>query len=464
MYSYLTNPEKQAKLRLLLYDAGLILSVFLLSYIFRVVFYEGGHLVQIPFRISWLVIMGLGVHLIVFYTFGLYDPKTHANRKILAINVFLSVVLGSAGIGLLSFAFPEYKIGRILLSMHFALAVAFIYALHATYGPRLLQGEVRDVAVLGWNPLVAKVVRELGSQDSGYRLKTLVISDQQEAPSNTRDLPVYMASNLETALQVPDIQTVVLTQELKDKKSLHKALVDLKFQGLEIYDGATFYERVFSRVPVSEISEGWLLFKGQDQPFQPAMYQHGKRIMDVCASICILALSSPLFLLTALLIKLDSRGPVFFKQERLGEFERPFTLMKFRTMVDNAEKQTGPCWAKDNDPRFTRMGKFLRKTRMDEFPQFINVLKGDMSIVGPRPIRQHFADIFAEKFPFYRLRFKVKPGITGWAQVNMSYVNSDEDQYEKLEYEFYYLYHQSLFLDLFIILKTVQSVVRMKGG
>jgi lipopolysaccharide/colanic/teichoic acid biosynthesis glycosyltransferase len=178
----------------------------------------------------------------------------------------------------------------------------------------------------------------------------------------------------------------------------------------------------------------------------------------------VLLLSSPLFLLTALLIKLDSRGPVFFRQERLGEFERPFTLMKFRTMVDNAEQKTGPCWAKDNDPRFTRVGKFLRKTRLDEFPQFINVLKGDMSIVGPRPIRQHFAEIFARKFPFYRLRFKVKPGITGWAQVNMNYVNSDEDQYEKLEYEFYYLYHQSLFLDLFIILKTVQSVVRMKGG
>jgi exopolysaccharide biosynthesis polyprenyl glycosylphosphotransferase len=464
MHSYLTNPEKQAKLRLLIYDAGLVLGVFLLSYVFRVVFYEGGHLGQIPFRVSWLVILGIGVHLIVFYSFGLYDSKTHTNRKILGINVFLSVILASMGIGLLSFVFPESQIGRILLAIHFVLTASFIFALHATYGPRLLEGEIKDVAVLGWNSLVGKVVREMGNQDGGYRLKTLVISDQEQPPADTKDLPVYMPHNLETALQVPDIETVVLTRELKEKKSLHKALVDLKFQGLEIYDGATFYERVFSRVPVSEISEGWLLFKGQDQPFQPAIYQHGKRIMDVAVSICVLLLSSPLFLLTALLIKLDSRGPVFFRQERLGEFERPFTLMKFRTMVDNAEQKTGPCWAKDNDPRFTRVGKFLRKTRLDEFPQFINVLKGDMSIVGPRPIRQHFAEIFARKFPFYRLRFKVKPGITGWAQVNMNYVNSDEDQYEKLEYEFYYLYHQSLFLDLFIILKTVQSVVRMKGG
>jgi lipopolysaccharide/colanic/teichoic acid biosynthesis glycosyltransferase len=186
--------------------------------------------------------------------------------------------------------------------------------------------------------------------------------------------------------------------------------------------------------------------------------------MDVFVSAAILLGALPILLVIVLLIKLDSKGPVLFRQERLGMKEAPFTLLKFRTMIEDAEKQCGPCWAEKNDPRLTKIGRILRKTRLDELPQFLNVLKGDMSLVGPRPIRKYFSDIFIEKFPFYRLRFKVKPGITGWAQVNMDYVNTEQDQYDKLEYEFYYLYHQSMFLDLFILLKTVQAILKMRGG
>jgi len=168
--------------------------------------------------------------------------------------------------------------------------------------------------------------------------------------------------------------------------------------------------------------------------------------------------------LIGLLIRMDSKGPIFFCQERLGQHERPFILFKFRTMIDDAEKENGPCWSIEADPRITRTGKVLRKTHLDEFPQFVNVLKGDMSLVGPRPFRKVFTDMLAEKFPYYRLRLKVKPGLSGWAQVNMSKGNTDEGQYEKLEYEIYYIYHQSIFLDLFIILKTVQTMLKMRGG
>jgi lipopolysaccharide/colanic/teichoic acid biosynthesis glycosyltransferase len=186
--------------------------------------------------------------------------------------------------------------------------------------------------------------------------------------------------------------------------------------------------------------------------------------MDVFVSAAVLLFALPFMLVIGLLIKLDSKGPALFRQERLGMNEALFTLLKFRTMVDEAEKRCGPCWAEKHDPRLTRIGRILRKTRLDELPQFLNVLKGDMSLVGPRPIRKYFSDIFIEKFPFYRLRFKVKPGITGWAQVNMDYVNTEQDQYDKLEYEFYYLYHQSMFLDLFILLKTVQAMLKLRGG
>ena len=143
--------------------------------------------------------------------------------------------------------------------------------------------------------------------------------------------------------------------------------------------------------------------------------------------------------------------------------ERPFTLLKFRSMVDGAEKETGPKWSSSDDPRITAVGRFLRKTRLDELPQLINVLKGHISIVGPRPIRKQFADRMAEKFPFYRLRFCMKPGITGWAQVNGGYSVSDEGQLEILEYELFYIQNRSSFFDLFIILKTIQTVLFRQG-
>ncbi|NCO67356.1 MAG: hypothetical protein COY75_10055 [Nitrospirae bacterium CG_4_10_14_0_8_um_filter_41_23] len=152
-----------------------------------------------------------------------------------------------------------------------------------------------------------------------------------------------------------------------------------------------------------------------------------------------------------------------FKQERLGQNEQPFTLMKFRTMIDNAEKTTGPKWASEDDSRITKVGKILRKARLDELPQFFNVLKGEMSFVGPRPIRKHFADMLAKEIPYYRLRFTVKPGLTGWAQVKGDYAGSKEGQKEKLEYDLYYIQNQSILFDLFIILKTVQTVLFRRG-
>jgi exopolysaccharide biosynthesis polyprenyl glycosylphosphotransferase len=188
-----------------------------------------------------------------------------------------------------------------------------------------------------------------------------------------------------------------------------------------------------------------------------------KDISDKFIAFSGLVLSAPLMLLCALAIGLSSRGPVFFKQERLGRNEKPFTLIKFRTMIDNAEKETGPKWAGEHDPRITSVGRFLRKTRLDELPQFFNVLKGDMSVVGPRPIRKHFADILAQDIPYYHLRFAVKPGITGWAQVCSDYAGSVEGQREKLGYDLHYIRNQSLFFDLLILLKTVKTVLLQKG-
>lgn len=189
-----------------------------------------------------------------------------------------------------------------------------------------------------------------------------------------------------------------------------------------------------------------------------------KRALDLLLSTLGLLLVAPLMFMISLAIKLDSPGPVFFLQERLGRGRMPFNCLKFRTMRQDAERETGPVWASAGDPRITRVGKLLRKTRMDELPQLINVFRGEMSLVGTRPIRAYFADRLAAQVPFYDVRFVEKPGITGWAQVKYGYPVSYAEQIEKFHYDYYYIRHQSFLLDLYIMILTFWVVIRMKGA
>ena len=189
-----------------------------------------------------------------------------------------------------------------------------------------------------------------------------------------------------------------------------------------------------------------------------------KRISDIIPAALGLTVMAPIMVIIAILIKLDSRGPVFFRQERVGEGGEVFTLLKFRSMREDAEAKTGPVWAKKDDDRVTGLGRILRKTRLDELPQLINVLKGDMSFVGPRPERQFFVEQLIEKIPYYSLRGSVKPGVTGWAQICYPYGASEEDAYEKLQYDLYYIKNMSFLLDLTIIFETAKVVLLGRGS
>ena len=188
-----------------------------------------------------------------------------------------------------------------------------------------------------------------------------------------------------------------------------------------------------------------------------------KRVMDVIVSFLILIISSPVIVIAALAIKLNSKGPVFFTQERSGMNGEPFTMIKFRSMYQDAEKKTGPIWSSKDDPRITRVGKIIRKLRIDEIPQFMNVLKGEMSIVGPRPERPFFVEKLSEEIPYYKRRLKVRPGITGWAQVKHKYDESIEDVKVKLRYDLFYIENMSLRMDFKIIFRTVFVVLFGKG-
>jgi sugar transferase (PEP-CTERM system associated) len=238
-------------------------------------------------------------------------------------------------------------------------------------------------------------------------------------------------------------------------------LLECKLRGLEILDLPAFFEQQTGILPLESTNASWMIFS--EGFSQGSTRDVVKRIFDLVVSGTFLVLMFPLMLLTALLIKLESHGPVLYTQERIGQFGQAFTIYKFRSMRTDAEKHGSPVWARQNDDRTTRVGRFIRRTRIDELPQAMNVFLGQMSFVGPRPERPYFVDDLAEQIPYYHARHSVKPGITGWAQVRFPYGASVEDAMHKLQYDLYYVKNHSLFLDLMILLQTAQVVVLGKG-
>lgn len=226
--------------------------------------------------------------------------------------------------------------------------------------------------------------------------------------------------------------------------------------------GSSFYEMLTGKVLVREIEPSWLIFS---KGFQKSWLKAGmKRIEDIILSSILLTLLFPLLIAVAILIKMDSKGPVLFAQDRVGGGKKEYMMHKFRSMVQDAEKLTGPVWAGDNDNRITRVGRVIRKYRIDELPQLWEVLIGTMSLVGPRPERKYFTDQLEKEIPFYTQRFNVKPGLTGWAQVCYDYGATVEDAVEKLNYDLFYIKNMSFALDVVILLKTVKIVLFGKGA
>jgi exopolysaccharide biosynthesis polyprenyl glycosylphosphotransferase len=236
-------------------------------------------------------------------------------------------------------------------------------------------------------------------------------------------------------------------------------------EGVVVYTAVGFYEKVWRKIPPACVREEWLAEAGVLTPDEdgPAWERGLRRVGDVLASSLLLLLLSPILLLAALAVKVDSPGPVLYSQMRSGKGGRAFRLYKFRSMRTDAEKAGAPQWAQVRDPRVTRVGRLLRLTRIDELPQFWNVLRGDMSLIGPRPERPEFDSLLAEQIPHYQVRYQVRPGISGWAQVMYPYGASVEDAREKMAFDLYYLKNRSLLLDVVITLRTVQVVLFGKG-
>lgn len=265
----------------------------------------------------------------------------------------------------------------------------------------------------------------------------------------------------ETAKRLGANQVVISLTERRGVFPLQEML-NCKLSGIEVLDSPSMFERITGKLLIENITPSWFIFC---HGFKVTpLLRACKRAVDVALSLFGLTAFAPFGLLVALAIKMDSPGPVFFRQVRVGEGDKLFELIKFRSMRQDAEKGTGAVWASKNDSRVTRLGRFLRRTRLDEIPQLINVLKGEMSLVGPRPERPEFVRTLKERIPYYSERHFVKPGVSGWAQVRYPYGASVEDAVEKLRYDLYYIKNISILLDLKIILKTISVMLRCQGS
>jgi len=398
----------------------------------------------------------LAVCCIGFYSFDLYNIRKKFIRIRLLANVIGALILILLISIALFYVFP-YLIGRGVFLISLVLIGIFVYTWRLFYSFFFkLAVTERNVLIIGTGR-AAKAIYSALKNSPEYQVVGF-IGDNPKIKEFS-DMKI-LGNNLSLEKITKDykVNDIVMAGKFAGNKNLNRALVNCKMQGLSIYDIARFYEYLMQKLPISHIEERWLLYNKGFDNISDKINIRVKRIIDILISSIFLIVFFPCGLIISVLIKLTSKGPIFLVQERVGENYSLFNLIKFRTMVVEAEKGE-PKWAKDNDPRVTIVGKILRKTRVDEWPQLINVAKGEMSLVGPRPERDFFVRRLIKKIPFYFLRFTVKPGLTGWAQINYPYGSSEKDALEKLQYELYYIKNMSLILDFKILLKTIKTVL-----
>jgi sugar transferase (PEP-CTERM system associated) len=401
--------------------------------------------------------------------FSSYFMELYSRKRVFRISlkempavIFLGITLSFFLLTALFFMIPSIPLGRRALLLSLGTFGSFQFVWHFTYKSLInLTGMEQRVLVLGTGNLARKMEQIMFLHKTHYAFAgyyDLSKKNSQDSSSPLED-PCEGLVNIAKKEKIDKI--VVSVTERRGVFPLEE-LLNCKFAGVEIVDAPSFYEEVMGKMLVENITPGWFIFADGFKLNRTQKFF--KRISDIFFALIGLILTSPLFPIIALLIKTDSKGPVFYRQLRVGEGEKNFFLTKFRTMKQDAETQTGAVWAQKNDTRVTRIGSFLRKVRLDELPQFVNVLKGEMSFIGPRPERPEFVAKLQQTLPYYVNRHFVKPGITGWAQIKYRYGASDEDALEKLRYDLYYIKNLSLLLDTSITIDTIKVVLFGKGA
>ncbi len=416
--------------------------------------------------LTWLRLIFIVITcLLCLYYFDLYTFRRGYSYFEMSTRLFQALGSASIFLGFIYFLFPVLMPGRgIFLTELFTFILFssiwryfYIWLLRKNIGSK-------PAVIVGQGNAVDRLLHELEkNSDCGYKISGIIYPPNTSRP-DTSDSghKIFFGFNdiLEKTRKLETEEIIVAMDEKRGLLPIEE-LLKCKMQGLHIIDGETFIEEITGKLAIDSINPSWLIFKKGFQK-TPSMLL-GKRITGILFSLVGLILSLPVTILTAAAIKLESKGPVFFKQTRVGKDGTEFQVIKFRSMRTDAEKD-GAKWATKDDSRVTRVGKIIRKLRIDEVPQMWNVLRGDMSFVGPRPERPEFVKDLAQKIRYYDQRHCVHPGITGWAQINYPYGASIEDAKRKLEYDLYYIKHMSVLLDFYIVLKTVKTILFREGS
>jgi sugar transferase (PEP-CTERM system associated) len=398
------------------------------------------------------------------YFNDLYDFRLMATRSEILVRLFQAFGVACLALAVFYYLDPDLGFGRGIA----ALAAPLIVAL--TFGWRLLMlqdpnslGKPERILIMGTGPTGISLARDILARPE-LQLKVVGFLDERGeniGMSLVNPGHIGAAADVESIVQQEQIDHVVISLMERRGRMPVRQLLHLKFAGVRVEDAHSFYERMTGRIIHERLSPSWLILS--DGFRKSTMLVWIKRLIDVVISLVSLILCLPLFAVVSLAILLESGSPILFRQQRTGLRGRSFEMLKFRSMFNNAE-DAGPQWASDGDNRITLVGKWIRKFRIDELPQAINVLRGEMSIVGPRPERPEFVSMLEEQIPFYGLRHSVRPGITGWAQVKYQYGASVEETKTKLEFDLFYIKHLSVMLDLAVLFETIKVMISGRGA
>lgn len=397
----------------------------------------------------------LFVWLLVFYIANFYEIHSLKNGANFYIN-FSQVLMINAVIGIIFFyLLPFFGIApRRNFFIFLALFAGLDFLVRRTFNHLIAVSKFRRPTLI------------VGLNEQSSELAKLLLFNPQLGYQLESTLEASNLSELEKIVDEKKINTIIISNEIYQTPKTIESFYKLIRKKINFYHLSSFYEQISKKIILSHIDQTWFLENLSEGGKN--FYEVSKRILDLIFGIVFGIITFALTPLIALAVKISSPGPVFFRQTRVGQLGQKFSIIKFRTMIANApdgsaEGTTGVTWAQENDPRITKIGKFLRKTRLDELPQLWNILKGEMSFVGPRAERPEFHEQLKNKIPFYEERYLIKPGLTGWAQTQYRYGASIKDAAEKLQYDLFYIKHRSLILDFSIILKTINIVFQRAG-
>ena len=406
-----------------------------------------------------------GVTQLCLYFADLYDFRVLADVREMFVRAVQALGATSLLLAAVYYWFPNLIVGRGVFMVATLLIITLLFGWRIAFewtSRRIVPRE--RLLLVGTSAAAISLARELFErQDLGVEIVGFIDPDPARVGA-----PVLNPGVIGTIEDIPAIvrargveRVVVSLSDARGKLPMDK-LLEMKLDGVSFDHLASVYEQYTGKIAIDNLRPSWLIFS---EGFRKSRIQQVvKRLTDVACAAVGLLLSFPIMLLVAIAVKASSRGPIFYHQPRVGLRGRVFVVHKFRSMREDAEKETGAVWAAVNDSRVTPIGQLLRRTRIDELPQLWNVVRGDMSLVGPRPERPEFVSSLTQQIPFYGQRHTVRPGLTGWAQVRYTYAASSEDAMEKLQYELFYIKHMSFALDLFVLAKTIKTVLRGEGA